>query len=97
MSEKKKIIEILTSKIDFLKAEYSVSSIALFGSFSREEDQKESDVDILVEFSKIPGLINFFSLQDHLSSLLGRKVDLVTSSALNPVIKDEILEEAIYL
>jgi len=80
-----------------LRNEYSVSSIGVFGSFSRGEDKKSSDVDILVEFSEPVGMFKFIELEEYLSKLIGKKVDLVTKNALKPAIREEILEEVIYV
>ena len=65
----------------------------------RGEQKKGSDIDILVEFypdSKM-GLITFVELEEHLSDLLGIKVDLVTKSALKPRIGKHILKEVVYI
>jgi len=63
----------------------------------RDEHNKESDVDILVEFSKPVGFFKFIDLEDYLSNILKRKVDLVTNKSLKPAIKDQILKELIYV
>ena len=73
-----------------------VASIAVFGSVARGEATVNSDVDVLVEFSVIPDLIEFSALQRWLSQRLGRKVDLVTKPALHPRLRKRILAEAVY-
>jgi predicted nucleotidyltransferase len=67
----------------------------LFGSALRDDFRADSDVDVLVEFdpAHIPGL-EFFSMQDELSAMLGRKVDLNTPKFLSPYFRDEVLAEA---
>lgn len=80
-----------------LRSRYDVESLGVFGSVSRGEEKKGSDVDILVEFSVTPGFFKFIELEDFLSKLLGRKVDLVTKKALKPRIKNEILQEVSYV
>ncbi len=74
---------------------YHVKSVAVFGSVARNEAGTSSDIDIMVEFSKSPGL-DFVKLQGELSEKFGRNVDLVTKSALHPLLKDRILGEAVY-
>lgn len=57
----------------------------LFGSFSRNEEKPESDVDILVELDRSrPIGLRFFGMVDDLQTLLGRKVDLVSEGTLLP-------------
>lgn len=77
-------------------ARHNVRRVAVFGSTARDAASTGSDIDLLVEFSKTPGLLDFVSLQRELSVKLGRKVDLVTPGALHPSLKDSILAEAIY-
>lgn len=69
--------------------------LALFGSVLRDSFRPDSDVDVLVEFdpAHIPGL-EFFSMQEELSAILGRKVDLNTPKFLSPYFRDEVLAEA---
>lgn len=75
--------------------EFSVKSISLFGSMARDTLREDSDIDILVEFSRPVGLFEFVRLQRHLEQLLGRPVDLVTLDALKPELRERILKEAI--
>jgi predicted nucleotidyltransferase len=97
-----KKLEDILSKLEMLKSilkdRYQVKTIGFFGSYARGEQQKKSDVDILVEFSNPNNidLFDFIELEEFLSKQLGIKVDLVTKSALKPLIKDQILKETIY-
>ena len=75
---------------------FGVKSIALFGSTARGEAQRESDIDILVEFDSAVGFLKFLQLQHRLEELLGKRVDLVTRAALKRQFRDQILKEAIY-
>jgi hypothetical protein len=77
-----------------LKEEYKVASLAVFGSYVRGEQTNSSDLDILVEFSETPGLLEFIELENYLSDTLGIKVDLVHKKALKPNIGKNILNEA---
>ena len=76
-----------------LKEEYNVSYIGLFGSYVRGENTPESDLDVLVEFSRPPTIFRFVNLENYLSDRLGVKVDLVMKSALKPNIGKYILRE----
>jgi hypothetical protein len=71
-----------------------VKSLKLFGSVVRGEAGPESDIDLLVEFSRPVGLFAFLRFSYRLSELLGRRVDLVTPQALKPQLRDRILDEA---
>jgi hypothetical protein len=70
--------------------------LAVFGSALRRDFREDSDVDILVTFAPDAriGLIAFVKMEQELSGILGRKVDLVTKSGLKPRIRDEVLAEA---
>ncbi len=64
---------------------HHIRKLALFGSVLRDDFGPDSDIDVLVEFEPdhIPGLA-FFSMEDELSEMIGRKVDLNTSGFLSP-------------
>ena len=74
---------------------HRIRRLALFGSILREDFGPESDVDVLVEFEPgaTPGFA-FFGMQDELSAILGRKVDLNTPQCLSKYFRDEVLREA---
>lgn len=88
--------EIINSHKKELEDKYYVKSIAIFGSYTRNEQTPESDVDILVEFSRPVGLL-FVHLADYLEEILGVKVDLMTPEAIKPNRRRYILEELIYV
>ncbi|MCW4047155.1 MAG: nucleotidyltransferase family protein [Candidatus Bathyarchaeota archaeon] len=81
-----------------LKKKYQVETLGIFGSYSRGEQTKKSDIDILVIFSKEAhiGFFKFLELEEFLTRKLGVKVDLVTKNALKPGMKDQILKETVY-
>ncbi len=81
----------------FLKEKFLVKKIGVFGSYSRGEQTKKSDIDILVEFVEEPSLFKFIRLEHYLTSILGVKVDLVMKSALKHYIGKHILKEVNYL
>ena len=78
-------------------APYSIKTLGIFGSYARGSSRKNSDIDILVEFSQTPTMFKFMQLERTLSQILGIKVDLVTRNALKPLIKKNILQEAVFL
>lgn len=74
-----------------------VKSLAVFGSLARGEAAPDSDIDILVEFSRPVGLFEFIRLKLYLEELTGRRVDLVTPDALRPAMRAGILDEAVHV
>jgi len=70
-----------------------VVQIALFGSMARGEANQQSDIDLLVKFSKPISLLRFTALERQLSEVLGRKVDLLTEAAISPYLRDKIEQD----
>jgi len=81
----------------FLKEKFRVKQIGVFGSYSRGEQRKASDIDILVEFYEAPSMFKFLDLEEFLAKLLEAKVDLVMKDVLKPHIGKRILNEVIYI
>ena len=81
--------------IDEFCKRHRVRRLALFGSVLRDDFTSASDVDMLVEFEpgKTPGFA-FFRMQDELSEIIGRRVDLNTPKELSKYFRDEVLAEA---
>ena len=88
-------ILVLRSHLPEIKERYHVSSLEIFGSYVRGEQDQDSDLDILVEYEKVPGMFKYIELENHLGDLLGVKVDLVMKKALKPAIGKQILAEAV--
>ncbi|OGO31337.1 MAG: nucleotidyltransferase [Chloroflexi bacterium RBG_16_54_11] len=89
-------IQIPSQLIESLCQKHHIRSLAFFGSFARHDFKPDSDIDILVEFERgqSPGF-DFFLLEAKLSELLGRKVDLQTTSFLSPEVRQSALSEAV--
>jgi len=88
-------IEVPQAAINDFCRRHHIRRLALFGSVLRDDFTPDSDVDVLVEFEPghVPGLA-FFSLDDELGAILGRRVDLNTPNSLSPYFRDEVLAEA---
>ncbi|MFQ6058331.1 MAG: nucleotidyltransferase family protein [Anaerolineae bacterium] len=84
----------IRSLVLVLADRYQVESIALFGSYVRQEQRPGSDLDMLVTFREAPSLFQFLQLEYYLSDTLGVKVDLVMKDGLKPRIGERILSEA---
>lgn len=92
LEDLKKIIE---EHKPALEQKYKVKRIAIFGSYVRKEQKEESDVDILVEFTKPVSLLHIVSLENYLSDILAVKVDVVPKKNIRKELKDMILKEAV--
>jgi len=98
MSELDKIIRKIKKIKPFLKKEFLIKEIGIFGSYARNEQTAKSDIDILVDFEDEGiGFFKFIDLEDFLNNLTGIKIDLVCKDALKPRIGKQILSEVIYL
>ncbi len=92
MSKRKNIIEAL--RLYF--STQPVLKAWLFGSFSRGEETKDSDVDIMVSLDKSKPIgLKFFGMWSDLEELLGRKVDLVSEGTLLPFAKESVERDKI--
>ena len=97
-TEKEEVINKLREIKSYLRKEYGVEKIGLFGSLVRNEQGESSDIDVLIEIREgMLSLIKYMKLKLFLESILGRKVDLVLNRAIKPGLKDRILKEVIYV
>ncbi len=95
MPNKDSILSILKRVKPDIEAKYHIDSLALFGSVARGDDNANSDVDLLIEFSATPDLLTFIELEERLKEALGRNVDLVPRRKLRTELVDIVLKEAI--
>ena len=86
---KKEIVETLRNK--------DVMSAFLFGSYVRNEQKDESDLDILVKLKPNYSLFDLLDIQLNLEDYLGIKVDVVPDDCLVPEIADNVLKERVRL
>ena len=77
--------------------DYKVKEIGIFGSVVRGEQKKQSDIDILVEFNKLPDVFLLIDLEDYLRKILRNKVDLVRKGAIRTELRKVITKEAVYI
>jgi hypothetical protein len=97
VTEADEIVAVLRAALPDLKRRWPITSLAVFGSVTRGEASAASDLDVLVEFARPLGLSEFLALEDALSALVRRRVDLVTRTALKPYIGRRVLDEAVVL
>lgn len=90
------IIQYLTEHKPEFEQKFGVTKIGLFGSFARRQDQKESDIDIVVELVK-PDLLTLISIKQKIEEDLGMKVDIVRNrERMNRTLKKRIERDAVY-
>ena len=97
MISKSQILSILKENFSIVSKTFYVSKIGLFGSFVKDAVTENSDIDILVDFSKPITIFAFIELEEFLTEEFGRKVDLVSVKGLKPIIKTNILREVVYV
>ena len=96
MIDKEHITKALKdNKVD-LATRYHLTSIGIFGSFTREDFHDDSDIDILIEYDQPIG-IEFIDLAEELEKILNRKVDLVSRNGIKPKYFEEIQKDLIYV
>lgn len=88
-------IEEIKGKILSILKRYKVKRAGIFGSVVRGEENKESDLDILVEIVDRMSLLDFAGLKLELEEALGQRVDLGEYSTIKPMIKEQILSEEV--
>jgi predicted nucleotidyltransferase len=88
-------IDIPRAEIAEFCRRHRIQKLSLFGSILRKDFGNESDIDVLVEFEPgaTPGLA-FFTMQDELTEIFRRKVDLHTAASLSKYFRDEVLAQA---
>jgi predicted nucleotidyltransferase len=89
----------LEEKLGEICRSNNVVFLAIFGSFVRGEQHKGSDVDIAIEFdkSKSKTLLDLIGLEEGLSTVFKRKVDLGVFSSLNPLIVEDVKKEMLVI
>ncbi|MFH2142018.1 MAG: nucleotidyltransferase family protein [Bacteroidota bacterium] len=85
--------EIENIILDYLKA-FGIKRLGIFGSFARNEQNSDSDIDLLVKFKVTPSLLQLIKIENDLSKKLGFKVDLITEGSIkNKRIKTQIKKD----
>lgn len=99
MLNKEMILNFLKSNLIYIHSNYHILKIGLIGSFARDEQNDNSDIDFIIEFE--PGTKDIFdlkqNLKQYLKSNLNRDIDICREKYLKPYIKEYILNEVIYV
>ncbi|MBD3843242.1 MAG: nucleotidyltransferase family protein [Campylobacterales bacterium] len=91
------IINFLKSHKQELKTQFGLEKIGLFGSYARDEQTSQSDIDIAVEIRSDNKFRSFFALKHYLEDNLHKKVDLGIESTLKPIVRNYIAKDIIYV
>jgi uncharacterized protein len=96
---KEEILSYLKSKQQFFYDDFGIEFIGLFGSFSRDEAEDSSDIDILyhLEENKKLSMFKYLKVNSLLEEFFNRKVDLVRDDTVKPQIKNYIEKDLIYV
>ena len=91
MSKREKVIRVLRNNLPYLRKNFGVTRVALFGSYASGKATKESDIDLLVEFKKPIGLA-FMDMVEYLEKALGSKTDILTPAGIKSMRVKSIAE-----
>ena len=95
--DKNETIRLLQSHKQTLAERFGVTSLALFGSFARDEATGDSDLDVLVTFDGPATSRSYFGVQFYIEDLTGRMVDLVTDKALRPELRSSVERDCVHV
>jgi predicted nucleotidyltransferase len=94
-------LEELREKVLPVLIPWGIRRVAIFGSVVRGEDTEDSDVDTLVELREPPNRpsigLKWFGLEEELSRILGRDVELVSAHALSPYVRPHVEADMVVL
>ena len=88
-----KALALDTSKLVEICRANDVEMVALFGSTARGDASPDSDIDVLIRFTRRKSLLALVRLERELSDALGRKVDLLTEASISPYIRKRIVRD----
>ena len=92
---KKFILDYLRTNKPFLQEQFNVKTIGLFGSYAKEQQTPQSDIDIIVDMPS--SFDNYYALKELLEKELGAKVDLGLEKSIRKLIKEKISHEVLYV
>lgn len=93
-NRKKSEISSIKSKIINILRKYGITKAGIFGSYARGEQNKNSDIDILVHPSKPMGF-KFVNIKFEIEKKLKRKADIITYKSIHPLIRENIMKEEV--
>jgi len=99
MLTKQNILQFLTENKDYFRKEFHVSKIGIFGSFARNEQRDDSDIDFLIEMENdVSNIYDLkWNLREFLKKQFNREVDICNQKHIKPFAKEFILKDAVYV
>ncbi len=100
MNTRADILQKIKKEYPYLASEFGVKRIGLFGSVARQSEHADSDIDLIVEFSKPIGL-RFIFFVEYIEKLLGKRVDVLTEEGIKNIrvknVASSIKKDIIYV
>ena len=93
--QRQEVIDFLRSNKKLLRDKYRVSKIGIFGSYAREQNTDDSDIDIIVSMPS--DFDNYYNLKEFLEQQLNSKIDLALEKNIRNLIRRKIQDEVIYV
>jgi predicted nucleotidyltransferase len=93
MKTKSEVLKILETDFPFLRENFHVDKIGLFGSYARQEQSEKSDLDLLINFETTPDFLQLVELEEYLSDLLDIKVEILTSGGIKDRVRPNIMKD----
>jgi predicted nucleotidyltransferase len=90
-------ISFIRKEVVSILENHGAKKVSIFGSYARGEQNQESDLDIIVEFSGKKSLLDIVGIEQELSDKLGIKVDLLTEKSISPYLIDRIKKEMLVI
>ena len=90
-----RLVEAKRADILDICRRHGASNVAIFGSVARGDDRPASDIDFLVDLDSRRSLLDHIGLQQELEDLMGVGVDVVTRRGLHPLLREDVLAEAV--
>lgn len=99
MLDKTDILNFLRANKEYFKTKFNVIKIGIFGSYAREEQTDNSDIDIIIEFEEETDNLfdKKFELREFLVLKFNKKIDICREGAIKPIFKPLILKDTIYV
>ena len=99
MLTKEEILQFLLSNKKMFRKEYNIIKLGIFGSFARDEQTEDSDIDLIIEMEL--NTQEIFEKKQEIKKILNqkyhRKIDLCRERSIKPIFKNFILNEVIYV
>ena len=97
MKNLEEIKEILGQVKSLVKEKYYLSELGIFGDYVKGEVQENSEVNILIDYTEPPSLLDLVDLEYYVSDLLKLKADVISKNGLKGRRRERILSEVIYV